>query len=233
MVGVVPHSRDDEVDHRGLVLGDERTLGEVYDAYAEFVYGVALRVTGDEAVAEDITCGVFVALWERPYAYDPEQWSMGAWLVAGAHRRAVAVVGATPPGPAHPAAAHPEAAHLATAHPGAAHPTTANPTSANRTTPHPDPTISRTTLSDTALGAESQKTPASPAADAIAAALAGIAPELREVVELSYFQGLTYRQVAAKLSVAEAVVAERVRAGLRAWSQDRETAHHKGTEADS
>jgi RNA polymerase sigma-70 factor (ECF subfamily) len=182
VLGVVPHNRDDGDDHRGLLLGDERVLGAVYDAYAEFAYGVALHVTGDDAVAEDITCGVFVELWERPYAYDPGQWSMCAWLVAAAHRRAAAVVGA------------------------AAGALSRSRTSATQSGPGP--------------GAESDAdAPTGPADDAIAAALAGIAPELREVVELSYFHGLTYRQVAAKLSVGEAVVAKRVRAGLHAWSR--------------
>ncbi|MEU8136972.1 sigma factor [Streptodolium elevatio] len=158
----MPDSRDDGMDHRGLLLGDERVLGEVYDAYAEFVYGVALRVTADAAVAEDVACEVFVALWERPYAYDPLQWSLAAWLVAAAHRRAVERVG-------------------------------------------------RGGQSAAGVGGES------PDEDAVAASLAGLAPDLRDVVELSYFQGLTYRQVAAKLGVVESVVAERVRIGLVRW----------------
>lgn len=158
----VPDSRDDGLDHRGLLLGDEHTLGRVYDAYAEFVYGVALRVTRDPQAAEDVTCEVFVGLWERPYSYDPLKWSMAAWLIAAAHRRAVERVG----GQGQSAA------------PG---------------------------------GGESRDE------DAVAASLAGLAPELRDVVELSYFEGLTYRQVAAKLGVVESVVAERVRTGLAQW----------------
>jgi DNA-directed RNA polymerase specialized sigma24 family protein len=151
VVGAVPHSRDDATDHRGLLRGDEQTLGLLYDAYAEFVFGVALGVTREESSAEDITCEVFVALWERPYDYDPAQWSLGAWLVAGAHRRAVLRRGAAQPVQS-------------------------------------------------------------------AATLAGLAPELRDVVELAYFQGLTYREVAAKLGLGETVAAERVRNGLWAWA---------------
>lgn len=183
----VPDSRDDGLDHRGLLLGDERVLGQVYDAYAEFVYGVALRVTRDAALAEDVTCEVFVGLWERPYSYDPLKWSMAAWLVAGAHRRAVERVGG-------------------------------RGQSAGRG------------------GAESTGD------DAVAATLAGIAPELRDVVELSYFEGLTYRQVAAKLGVGEGAVAERVRVGLAEWDAAARgaantgaanTAADEGTEARS
>lgn len=163
LVGVVPQGRDDAADHRGLVAGEQPVLGEIYDAYAEFVYGVAFGVTGAAAVSEDIACEVFVGLWERPYDYDPARWSLAAWLVASAHRRAVAHVG-------------------------------------------------RSGQSADRLGTEPE------VHDAVTATLAGIAPELREVVELSYFRGLTYRQVAAKIGVCEEVVAKRVRDGLRAWA---------------
>ncbi|MCF2531407.1 sigma-70 family RNA polymerase sigma factor [Yinghuangia soli] len=182
MVGVVPHSRDDEADHRGLLRGDEQTLGRLYDAYADFVFGVALGVTREESSAEDITCEVFVALWERPYDYDPAQWSLGAWLVAGAHRRAVVRRGAA------------QTAQSARA--------------AGSESVGKDSTAS----TDSTAGF---------AADgAVAATLAGLAPELRDVVELAYFQGLTYREVAAKLGLGETVVAERVRNGLWAWADD-------------
>lgn len=181
VVGVVPHSRDDEIDHRGLLRGDEQTLGQLYDAYAEFVFGVALGVTREESSAEDVTCEVFVALWERPYDYDPAKWSIGAWLVAGAHRRAVVRRGTTRSAPAQSTAAQ--------SAPGSG---LESPEQRGTDRRAPD--------------------------DAIAATLSGLNPELRDVVELAYFQGLTYREVAAKLGLDETVAAERVRNGLWAWS---------------
>ena len=41
-------------------------LREVYDQYASFVYGLAVRVIGDPRAAEDVSQDVFVAFWERP-----------------------------------------------------------------------------------------------------------------------------------------------------------------------
>jgi len=72
-----------------LASGDEAALGEVYDQFASFVYGLALRVIGDPRAAEDVSQDVFVAIWERPEAFDPERGSLRTWLGTLAHRRAV------------------------------------------------------------------------------------------------------------------------------------------------
>jgi RNA polymerase sigma-70 factor, ECF subfamily len=45
---------------RRLRAKDEAALGEVYDQYASFVYGLALRVIGEQRGAEDVSQEVFV-----------------------------------------------------------------------------------------------------------------------------------------------------------------------------
>ena len=45
-----------------VVAGDDAALREVYDQYASFVYGIAVRVIGDPRAAEDVSQDVFVAL---------------------------------------------------------------------------------------------------------------------------------------------------------------------------
>lgn len=80
---------DDRLLHRRLVGGDEAALGEIYDRLAPLIFGLSLRVARDRAVAEDITQEVFLALWERPLAYDPGRGTLRAWLATIAHRRAV------------------------------------------------------------------------------------------------------------------------------------------------
>jgi RNA polymerase sigma factor (sigma-70 family) len=72
-----------------LVAGEERALCECYDQYSSFVYGLALRVIGDLRAAEDITQDVFLHLWERPAAFDPDRGALRTWLGTLAHRRAV------------------------------------------------------------------------------------------------------------------------------------------------
>ena len=66
-----------------------RALAEIYDQYASFVYGLALRVIGDARAAEDVSQDVFVGLWERPAAFDPDRGSLRTWLGTLTHRRAV------------------------------------------------------------------------------------------------------------------------------------------------
>jgi RNA polymerase sigma factor (sigma-70 family) len=84
-----PHADWENTLRERLIAGDEAALGEVYDQYAPLVYGLAARVTGDRAAAEDITQDVFVGVWERPQAFEPGRGTMRAWLGTIAHRRAV------------------------------------------------------------------------------------------------------------------------------------------------
>ncbi|HEY4396819.1 MAG TPA: sigma-70 family RNA polymerase sigma factor, partial [Acidimicrobiia bacterium] len=72
-----------------LIAGEEGALNEIYDQYSSFVYGLALRVIGDARAAEDVSQDVFVAVWERPDAFDPDRGSLRTWLGTLAHRRAV------------------------------------------------------------------------------------------------------------------------------------------------
>jgi DNA-directed RNA polymerase specialized sigma24 family protein len=104
--------------HRGLRAGDERALASAYDELSPFIYGIAIRATGDQEAAENITEHVFLQLWERPGEFDPERGSLRVllcdlaraqaidWLRQAGRRNAVAstfiwepVTGAAPPGP--------------------------------------------------------------------------------------------------------------------------------------
>lgn len=51
--------------------------------------------------------------------------------------------------------------------------------------------------------------------DAVRAALAGLTALERQSVELAYFEGLTYREVAERLGIPLATVKSRIRAGLQ------------------
>ena len=75
-----------------LVGGDSDALSEVYDRFHRAVHAVAFRVTTDRTHAEDVVQEVFVALWKRPEAYNPERGSLGTWLMSTAHHKAVDLV---------------------------------------------------------------------------------------------------------------------------------------------
>lgn len=80
---------DDRLLHQRVVAGDESALGDVYDRLSSLIFGLAVRITRDRVIAEDITQEVFLVFWERPLAYDPDRGSLRAWLATIAHRRAV------------------------------------------------------------------------------------------------------------------------------------------------
>ncbi|MCA2227441.1 sigma factor [Nonomuraea aurantiaca] len=70
--------------HARLVAGDLDVLAAAYDEHGPFVYGVAIKITGSRASAEEITQDVFVGLWERPLSYEPRYGSLRGWLVSKA-----------------------------------------------------------------------------------------------------------------------------------------------------
>jgi RNA polymerase sigma-70 factor (ECF subfamily) len=71
------------------MAGDQRALKAIYDTYAGLVYGVARKVLGDEALAEDVTQEVFVYVWQHPERFDPGRGSLRSWLGLLAHHRSV------------------------------------------------------------------------------------------------------------------------------------------------
>lgn len=75
--------------HSGLRAGDEQALADAYDEFAPYVYGIALRATGDEEAAEEVTEHVFLRLWERPGEFDPERGSLRVLLCDLARARSI------------------------------------------------------------------------------------------------------------------------------------------------
>ncbi|MFI6923496.1 sigma factor [Nonomuraea spiralis] len=74
---------DGEIGAR-LVAGEIGALADAYDRHGAYVYGVAVRVTGSRATAEEITQNLFADLWARPQSYDPALGSLRGWLVSRA-----------------------------------------------------------------------------------------------------------------------------------------------------
>jgi RNA polymerase sigma-70 factor (ECF subfamily) len=145
--------RDSDIRQR-LAYGDQDALAEVYDLYSRTVYAVALSVTCEPVVAEQVTVDAFVCLWDRPLAYDPAQASVRGWLAMLAHRKAVEWLRDNGSAGSTPVRARP-------------------------------------------------------------AALAALPELTRQAVELAYFNGLTYSQIARELGIAESTAKFRLRAGLR------------------
>lgn len=62
-----------------LQHGNHQAMEEIYRSYWEDVFDIALKKTGDEAVAQDITQEIFISLWENRAAINLSG-SLGAYL---------------------------------------------------------------------------------------------------------------------------------------------------------
>jgi RNA polymerase sigma-70 factor, ECF subfamily len=160
-----------------LEARDEAALGEVYDQYSSFVYGLALRVIRDARAAEDVSQEVFLHIWEHPEAFDPERGSLRTWLGTLAHRRAVDHV---------------------------------RREEARRRRAEREATRRPTSIPDVEEMATALVT-----AERVRNALDVLPEDQRRAIQLAYFGGKTYRQVAEVLGIPEGTAKSRLRLGLR------------------
>lgn len=70
-----------------VTSGEVDALAEAYDRHGRFVYGLALRLCGQQP-AGDMTREVFLALWRSPTTFVKPAASLRATLLDDVHRRA-------------------------------------------------------------------------------------------------------------------------------------------------
>ncbi len=78
-----------KADIARLATGDRSALKDVYRATSAKLYGIALRILGDEREAEDAVQDIYLDLWRRADRYDPARASPISWLATMARNRAV------------------------------------------------------------------------------------------------------------------------------------------------
>jgi RNA polymerase sigma-70 factor (ECF subfamily) len=85
--------RPGEADEAALVLavanGSEEALAALYNRHVDGIHAVALRLTGDRGIAEEVVQETFLALWNRAELFNPALASLGTWLRSIARNRAV------------------------------------------------------------------------------------------------------------------------------------------------
>src|ERR671922_1481361 len=88
--------RDDAVRdvelHRRVATGDREAFHELYRRYGSAAYGLALRITAQPMLAEEVTQDAFLALWRTPEAFDPTRGAFRSFLLSLVHHRAVDAV---------------------------------------------------------------------------------------------------------------------------------------------
>src|SRR5689334_19552462 len=88
-------SPDDDVDRRALervAAGEHAALEALYDRYRTMAYSIALRITADAGLAEDVVQDAFLGAWRNAGRYAESRASVKTWLLAIVHHRAVDAV---------------------------------------------------------------------------------------------------------------------------------------------
>jgi RNA polymerase sigma-70 factor, ECF subfamily len=84
--------RDDHEVVERVAERDEAALRDVVEAHGAVVYGLARRILGDTALAEEVAQDTFLALWRRPGSFDPDKGSLQGFLLGVARNKAVDAV---------------------------------------------------------------------------------------------------------------------------------------------
>ena len=74
---------------RAVASGSEGALATLYDRHAGGVHAVAIRLTNDWQLAEEVVQETFLALWNRAELFDPAVASLATWLRSIARNRTV------------------------------------------------------------------------------------------------------------------------------------------------
>ena len=164
--------------------GDPSALEALYDRHSSAVLGLCVRIMGNRVEAEDALIDVFHQIWERSERYDPTRASPASYLMTVARSRAIDQL-----------RAQQRRSRLVVA-------------SGEQVDLESYAGSSRLAESPlhSALSAELRR--------GIRRALAELNPEQRQAVDLSFFQGLTHREIAEQLGAPLGTVKTRIRQAL-------------------
>src|SRR5579859_3095729 len=91
-MGTAADGLPDETLLAGLGAGDADLALAFVRRFQRVVFGVAMTVTGDAAVAEDVAQQAFEQAWRHAQVYDSRRGTVRAWLTTITHNLAVDVL---------------------------------------------------------------------------------------------------------------------------------------------
>ena len=169
-----------------LAARDERGLVALYDRYGRLVYSLIVRIVPGEDVAARLTQEVFLRARRQAGALEPESGHLASWLLAIAHHEAIAEI--------RRGTSRLQHTSRATAGGGLSRSMLAISDSARSDEEH-------------SLGGMRRET--------VLAALEGLTPDQRQVLQLAYFEGLTQEQIAERMPISLEEVREATCQALR------------------
>lgn len=85
-----PDSVDSETHLiRALQAGSEAGFAQLYDAYADLLYGIILRIVRHPDDAANLLQDCFVKIWRYARQYDPARGRLATWLINIARNTAI------------------------------------------------------------------------------------------------------------------------------------------------
>ena len=72
-----------------LNQGDKKAINLLYENYANSLYGVILKITNDEELAQDALQETFVKVWKNSKKYDSSKAKLFTWLYRIARNTAI------------------------------------------------------------------------------------------------------------------------------------------------
>jgi RNA polymerase sigma-70 factor, ECF subfamily len=85
----------DDADRAALeriAHGELDALDELYERYKTMAYSIALRITNDASLAEDVVQDAYLGAWRNAARYLEGRGSVKTWLLAIVHHRAIDAV---------------------------------------------------------------------------------------------------------------------------------------------
>lgn len=156
---------------------DQGALAQVYERHGTAVFGLAMRVLRDRALAEDVVQTVFMKFWDQPDRFDPDRGTLRSFLLANTHGRTIDLLRAE-------------------------NSRRQREERAEARDPAPDYDLEREVV-------------ALANAERVREALGNLMENERRAIELAYFSGRTYQEVALVLDEPEGTVKSRIRSGLK------------------
>lgn len=83
---------DYETRLQRCAAGERRALRELYEQEAPRLLGVAQRIVGDRALAEDVVHDAFLKIWSGAASFDPARGSARGWMFTVTRHLALNVI---------------------------------------------------------------------------------------------------------------------------------------------